>query len=266
MSVKPEVRLVIPKSILTKQFSGFLTSLPYSFSHTLSPYIGCGFGGTGCGSYCYARALMSWRTHGKNVNWGSLVLVKQNAPSLLEATLCRLTSAARQRLRIFMAPGTDSYQPIEVSQQLTRRCLEVFTRYQDLGLQVIQTRAPLAHRDFDLMQCIPYVWLSVSIETDDADLIRRLGGGPSPQARLALVHAAVQRGINTQIAVSPALPSSPDFGSSLLKTGTKRIIVDTFVDGDGSGGARTASSPFGRTVPRSEWTVREPALALADEI
>src|SRR3712207_9527518 len=66
----------------------------------------------------------------------------------------------------------------------SRRCLEVFAQYDDLDLLVIQTRGLLAARDFDLMRRIPYAWLSVSIETDDAEVLRAFAGGPSPAKRL----------------------------------------------------------------------------------
>ena len=47
-----------------------------------------------------------------------------------------------------MSSTTDPYQPLETTHRMTRRCLEVFARYPDLELLVIQTRSPLAARDF----------------------------------------------------------------------------------------------------------------------
>jgi hypothetical protein len=56
------------------------------------------------------------------------------------------------------------------------------------------------------------------------------------------VRMALARGIFTQITVSPLLPSSSNFAETLVHAvGEKgRVIVDTFLDGDGSGGQRSA--------------------------
>ena len=53
------------KSILTPQHSGLLTAGPYPFTHTLSGYVGCGFGQTTCGLYCYAQFLPNWSFSGR---------------------------------------------------------------------------------------------------------------------------------------------------------------------------------------------------------
>ena len=75
------------KSILTEQRSGFLCSMPHPMTHTLSPYVGCAFGSTMCGSYCYAQLLPSWRvSHGREP-WGSVVRMKKNAAELLPENL-----------------------------------------------------------------------------------------------------------------------------------------------------------------------------------
>jgi DNA repair photolyase len=239
------------KSILTAQHSGFLASAPYPFTHALSAYTGCGFGQTACGQYCYAQFLPNWTFGGFNVPWGLAVQVKTNAAQLLDAALHAMKPEARRRLRIFMSTTTDPYQPIERRYQITRQCLEVFARYEDLDLLVIQTRSPLAERDIPLMLRIPYAWLSVTIETDDQDYLKGLNGGPALARRRELVRAASSAGMPTQITVSPCLPYTDveAFGQQLLHSGARRLVVDTVVDGDGSGGERTARSPFPKVEP-----------------
>jgi DNA repair photolyase len=91
-----------------------------------------------------------------------------------------------------MSSTTDPYQPIEQEQRITRRLLELFARYDDLDLLVVQTRSPLAARDLDLLARIPYAWLSLTIETDDDARFTDLEGGPLPSRRLALAAKAVQ--------------------------------------------------------------------------
>jgi len=79
-------------SILTPQRQGFLASGPYPFTHALSGYLGCAFGQTTCGLYCYAQFLPNWQFRNASYAWGEAVTVKSNAPELLEKTLSRMKS------------------------------------------------------------------------------------------------------------------------------------------------------------------------------
>ena len=249
-------------SILTPQRNGFLASPPHPFTHALSAYLGCAYGQTTCGLYCYAQYLPNWQFRGFAADWGEAVQVKSNAPELLDKALRVMKPAARRGLRIFMSSTTDPYQPLERCHEVTRRVLEVFARYADLDLLVVQTRAPLAARDLPLLRAIPYAWLSVTIETDDQAYLTGLRGGPPLERRWALVRAAADCGVPAQITVSPCLPYSDveRFGWRLLASGARRIVVDTPVDGDGSAGGRTARSPFAQAEPR--WRDTMPAQRL----
>jgi DNA repair photolyase len=249
-------------SILTPQRQGFLASDPYPFTHSLSGYLGCGFGQTTCGLYCYAQFLPNWQFREPSAAWGEAVTAKNNAAELLERALSKMKPEKRRSLRIFMSSTTDPYQPLEKRYEVTRRCLEVFARYEDLDVLVIQTRSPLAARDLQLLQHIPYAWLSVTIETDDQSYLQHLKGGPMLAKRHELVRQAHAAGIQTQITVSPCLPftSVEGFGQWLISSGAERIVVDTMVDGDGSDGRRTARSPFARAEPG--WQSTDQAHAL----
>ena len=141
-----------------------------------------------------------------------------------------------------MASATDPYQPAEASACLTQRCLAVL-RSHPIDWLVVQTRSLLVQRDFALLAELPFATLNVSIETDLLDVHRRFTrSSASPERRLTLVRMALARGIFTQITVSPLLPSSSNFAETLAHAvGEKgRVIVDTFLDGDGSGGQRSA--------------------------
>lgn len=255
-----DVRFIDARSILTPQHHGFLTSGPYPFTHAFSAYTGCAFGNTTCGMYCYAQFLPNWTF--QDARWGEAVYVKTNAADLLERALRRKSAQDRQKIRIFMSSSTDPYQPLERIHQLTRRCLEVFTRYPDLDLLVLQTRSPLAERDPDLLARIPYAWLSLTIETDEQYYLTKLKGGPSLEKRWHLVRAARAAGVPTQITVSPCLPYSSveQFGQRLLQSGAQRVVVDTPVDGDGSGGKRTSHTAFAQAEPA--WADVHPAHQL----
>ncbi|HVU66269.1 MAG TPA: hypothetical protein VHD63_04030 [Ktedonobacteraceae bacterium] len=259
-----DVTLTEAQRILTPQRMGFLAGGPYPFTHALSAYTGCAFGNTTCGMYCYAQFLPNWTYHNPPLAWGEAVYVKTNAPQLLEQTLASMKPKTRSKLRIFMSSATDPYQPLESKHQITRQCLEVFARYPDLDLLVIQTRSPLAERDLDLMRRIPYAWLSLTIETDDQGYLSRLKGGPVLEKRWALVQAARAANVPTQITVSPCLPytSVEAFGQRLLHSGARRLVVDTTVDGDGTGGSRTSRTAFARQEPA--WNATTPAHQLYD--
>ncbi len=253
------IRYTQAKSILTPQKRGFLTAGARPFSHSLSWATGCGLGALYCGAFCYAQMLPNWhfgRREGEA--WGEALIIKENAPELLEAQLAR--ARHRREMRIFMSPVTDPYQPIERKLRLTRRCLEVFARYDDLDLLLIQTRGPAVVDDLALIAAIPYAWLGVSIETDRHDMPY----GPTKgqvERRLDAVKRAVAYGASVQIAVSPCLPYSEAFAERLLDTGAQRIVIDTFAIGDGSRGARTANGPFA-ALADYDWRDDDIAISL----
>ena len=258
-----QIRTIQAKSILTPQKRGFLTAGEQPYTHSLSWATGCGFAKLYCGHYCYAQMLPNWyyaRREGEA--WGDALIIKANAPELLAAQLSRARS--RRAMRIFMSPVTDPYQPIERKLRLTRRCLEVFARFEDLDLLLIQTRGPAVGEDLDLIAAIPYAWLGMTIETDRHDLPY----GPSEShvlRRFEVVKRAVARGVRVQVAVSPCLPYSADFAERLLETGAERIVIDTFSIGDGSRGRRTGASPFA-ALADYDWRDDESAVSLYHQL
>src|SRR5262245_26576808 len=227
------VTSITVKRALTPQKGGFLAS---GFTHTLNPYAGCAFGRTGC-PFCYVRDSPIGRFG--PAAWCTWVLQKVNIAEVLEQ---ELRQPATRHSRVFMASATDPYQPAEARAGLTQRCLVVL-RAHPIDWLVVQTRSLLVQRDFAVLAELPFVTLNVSIETDLLDVQRRLTrSSAAPERRLTLVRSALARGICTQITVSPYLPSSPTFAETLAHTvGDRgRVIVDTFLDGDGSGGRRSA--------------------------
>ena len=257
------IRTIQAKSILTPQKRGFLTAGENPFTHSLSWATGCGFGKLYCGAYCYAQMLPNWHfARREGEAWGDALVIKANAPELLEAQLSRARD--RRGMRIFMSPVTDPYQPLERKLRLTRRCLEVFARYADLDLLLIQTRGPSVVEDLELIAAIPYAWLGMTIETDRHDLPY----GPTKshlERRLEALKRAATEGVKTQIAVSPCLPYSSAFAERLLETGAQRIVIDTFSIGDGSRGARTANSPFA-ALADYDWRDDELAVSLYHQL
>lgn len=220
------------KRALTPQKGGFLAS---GFTHTLNPYAGCAFGRTGC-PFCYVRESPVGRFG--PAAWGTWVRQKVNIAEVLER---ELRQPAARHYKVFMASATDPYQPAEARAGLTQGCLAVL-RAHPIDWLVVQTRSLLVQRDFAVLAELPFATLNVSIETDLFDVHRRLTrSSAAPERRLTLVRTALAHGICTQITVSPSLPSSPTFAETLAQAvgDQGRVIVDTFLDGDGSGGQRS---------------------------
>jgi len=227
------VTSITVKRALTPQKGGFLAS---GFTHTLNPYAGCAFGRTGC-PFCYVRESPVGRFG--PAAWGTWVLQKVNIAEVLEQ---ELRQPAARRYKVFMASATDPYQPAEARAGLTQGCLAVLGAH-PIEWLVVQTRSLLVQRDFAVLAELPFATLNVSIETDLFDVHRRLTrSSAAPERRLTLVRTALAHGICTQITVSPYLPSSPTFAETLAHAvgDQGRVIVDTFLDGDGSGGQRSA--------------------------
>ena len=228
-TISPSVRV---KYALTPQRGGFLAA---GFSHTLNPYKGCAFGRSGC-PFCYVRESPVGK-FGPSP-WGTWVLPKDN---LVDSLARELAKPQARQYRVFMSSATDPYQPLEARTLLSRRCLVLFRTW-PIAWLVVQTRSLLVQRDFDLLAALPFATLNVSIETDLVDVYRRFTrSSGSPERRLALVRQALSLGIPAQITVAPMLPASPDFVDRLADAvGTHgRVIVDTFVDGDGASGKRS---------------------------
>jgi len=239
---------------------GFLTG----FSHTLQPYIGCRFG---C-SYCYVSQSNVHRFYNGGWEWGSYVYPRVGIADRLELELAKMKRRQTlERSAIFMSSSTDPYQGAERTYQLTRNCLSVFEKTPP-GLLVIQTRSPLAARDFDIMAAIgERCILNLTIETDREDVRRTLTPHcPSIRQRLGTASQARDRGIATQVTVSPCLPySSVDAFGELLLEVTDRVIVDSFLAGDGGGGKRTARTGIPAIYASSgweDWRSQEAALTL----
>lgn len=209
--------------------SGYLQDYDY----TLNPFVGCVFA---C-KYCYVRAMPIARFH--EGQWGSYVDVKQ----LNSASFTRELIAARKRgtVRIFMSSSTDPYQPIEYREQRSRTLLEQMVAHVDLiDFLFIQTRSPLVTRDIDLLQALAQrVMVSMTIETDLEDVRRRFTPyAPPLPKRYEALRTLRDNGILTQVAVSPVLPASDHFASSLRDL-ADYVVIDDYFMGDGASGKRT---------------------------
>ncbi|MBT8291532.1 MAG: PA0069 family radical SAM protein, partial [Muriicola sp.] len=126
-----------PKTIVNK-----VTSPDVGMSYSMNPYQGCEHG---C-IYCYARNTHEYWGYSAGLDFERKILIKENAPALLESKLKSKTWKAKT---IVLSGNTDCYQPAEKKYRITRACLEVFLKYRHpVG---IITKNALLLRDLDLL-------------------------------------------------------------------------------------------------------------------
>tara|TARA_R110002020_G_scaffold122487_6_gene277924 strand:- start:47879 stop:48973 length:1095 start_codon:yes stop_codon:yes gene_type:complete len=128
---------VFPKTIVNK-----VDSPDVGMQYSMNPYQGCEHG---C-IYCYARNSHEYWGFGAGLDFERVILIKQDAPRLLEEILKRKKWVAKT---IVLSGNTDCYQPAEQKFKITRACLELFLKYRHpVG---IITKNSLILRDLDIL-------------------------------------------------------------------------------------------------------------------
>src|SRR5256885_2478454 len=125
-----------------------LPDVDYSFN----PYVGCYHG---C-LFCYVPRLMQT----DRAAWGSSVVVKRNAASVLAREIRKLP-----RGLVMISTATDPYQFVEGRYLVTRHALEVLLRAQ--WPVSILSRSPLMVRDIDLFAQFQTIDVGMSVPTLD---------------------------------------------------------------------------------------------------
>ncbi|NIQ03678.1 MAG: hypothetical protein GWM98_27800 [Nitrospinaceae bacterium] len=238
-------------SILTRA-GGYLKSV---CSHSLNPYIGCGFGKTACGVGCYVR-FNPWLTGGRE--WGEFVDVKINAPEIYLKTAAREKRWANRRgqpFAVFLSSSTEPWQPLEKRYRLTRRLLEaMLVRLPDE--LIVQTHSPRMKEDLPLIarlsqQCRLRVHVSLEGDRD------RLPGLPPPPAsvaeRIHLLRETAEAGVTTVACLAPLYPlkNPPAFFDELARAGVHAVVIDHFIQGDGTAeGTRTLKTELPLSMER----------------
>lgn len=228
------------KSILTRT-SGYLKTVS---SHSLNPYVGCGFGRSACGEGCYVR-FNQWLMRGRE--WGRFVDAKINSAEVYLQTAEKEKKWARKNggcFSIFFSSSTDPWQPVERQYRLTRQLLTAMQEAPPDQL-ILQTHSTFILDDIERIHSLSGVCglrVHISIEGDRD----RLPGLPPPpcslEDRMEVLNKLVDRGIQTVACLSPLYPmKAPDaFFSRLSKIGISAVVIDHFIQGDGTpDGSRT---------------------------
>ncbi|MCS7297908.1 MAG: PA0069 family radical SAM protein [Bacteroidia bacterium] len=173
--------------------------------YSMNPYAGCEHG---C-IYCYARNSHEYWGFSAGIDFETRILVKVNAPQLLEEELARPTW---QPHPIMLAGNTDCYQPIERRFQLTRKLLEILLKYRH-PVSII-TKNALILRDLDILQGLAqhnllHVYITVTTLREE---VRRLlePRTAAAERRLEVIRRLRSVGIPTGVMVAPIIPGLTD--------------------------------------------------------
>lgn len=141
-----------------------VTSPDVGMEYSLNPYQGCEHGCV----YCYARKTHEYWGFNAGLDFESKIIVKKNAPELLEKHLLKPGWRATP---IVLSGNTDCYQPLERKLKITRGLLEVFAKYRHPV--AIISKNTLMLRDLDILQDLArdhLVHIILSITTLDEKL------------------------------------------------------------------------------------------------
>ena len=183
------------------------------FDYVVNPYTGCQHGCT----YCYARFMK--RFSGHKEPWGQFVDVKINAPDLLQHEIEKMPPG-----RVWVSGVCDSYQPLEKTYELTKKCLEILVRY-DWPI-TIQTKSSLVLRDINLFRGTDKIEVGLSVTTRDEG-VRRLfePGAPPIKERIKALDELHLASIRTFAMVAPMLPKAEGLTTTLRRK-VDYVLID----------------------------------------
>ena len=185
-----------PKKIVNK-----VDSPDLGFGYSMNPYQGCEHG---C-IYCYARNTHEYYGFSAGLDFESKIIVKKNAPQLLEQQLLNKNWNAAP---IMLSGNTDCYQPQERKLEITRQILKVLLRYQHPVGMI--TKNSLITRDIDILQELAkdrLVHVMISITTLNEELRRQMEPRTASSIkRLKTVEELTKANIPVGIMNAPIIP------------------------------------------------------------
>jgi DNA repair photolyase len=188
------------KSILSKN-----DSPDVDFTWSVNPYRGCFHA---C-AYCYARPSHEYLGFGAGTDFDTKIVVKKNAADLLRSEFMKSKWQGEQ---VVFSGDTDSYQPLEATWRLTRKCLEVCAEFRN-PVGVI-TKSPLIQRDIDIFQQLKRdasIHVIISVAFTDDEMARKVEPhAPNPSTRFEALKNLSDAGISTSVLVAPIIPGLND--------------------------------------------------------
>lgn len=200
-----EAFYVAPKTTLFKENANNIinkiSSPDLRSMYSANPYQGCEHG---C-IYCFARNSHQYWGFSAGLDFESKIIVKENAPALLEKQFLSKNWAPHP---ILLSGNTDCYQPVEKKLKLTRSMLKVFARY---GNPVtIITKNVLILRDMDILKDLAsegLVHVNFSVTTLQEKLRRILEPRTATAInKLKVIESLSAADIPTAIMNAPIIP------------------------------------------------------------
>src|SRR4030081_481896 len=172
------------------------------FDRSINPYRGCEHGCV----YCFARPTHAFLGLFPALEFASKLLVKPDAPDLLEK---ELAAPGHQTRMIAIGTNTDPYQPIERERKIMRGILEVLDRVSPpVG---IVTKSALVTRDIDILARMAkrnLAKVALSVTSLDPKLARTMEPrGSTPTRRREALRQLSEAGIPTTVMVAPVIPA-----------------------------------------------------------
>jgi DNA repair photolyase len=212
-------RLGFVRSVRTPQFDGITfhevlcksalnkvpeaSGLPFRF--TVNGYRGCSHA---C-RYCFARPTHEYLDFDSGVDFDTQVVVKTNVVDVLRREVRRRSWT---RETVALGTNTDPYQRAEGRYALMPGIIDALA---GSGTSMsILTKGTLLQRDLPLIAEAGRtvdVTVSVSLAIGDAELHQQIEPGtPTPRARLNLVRAIRDAGLDCHVMIAPVLPHLTD--------------------------------------------------------
>ncbi|BBZ38990.1 Rv2578c family radical SAM protein [Mycobacterium conspicuum] len=215
-------RIGFVRSVRTPEFEGItfhevlcksaLNKVPNAaalpFRYTVNGYRGCSHA---C-RYCFARPTHEYLEFDCGNDFDTQVVVKINVAEVLRRELRRPSWRRETHKTVALGTNTDPYQRAEGRYALMPG---IITALAESGTPLsILTKGTLLRRDLPLIaqaaQHVP-VSVAVSLAVGDPELHREVEPGtPTPQARLGLITAIRDAGLDCHVMVAPVLPHLTD--------------------------------------------------------
>lgn len=212
-------RIGLVRSVRTPQFEGItfheimcksaLNKVPNAsmlpFAYTVNGYRGCSHA---C-RYCFARPTHEYLDFDSGADFDSQVVVKTNVVEVLRRELAR---PSWTRETVALGTNTDPYQRAEGRYALMPGIIGALA--QSGTPFSILTKGTLLRRDLPLVVDAARtvdVSVAVSLAVGDQELHADLEPGtPSPRARLDLIRAISDAGLDCHVMIAPVLPMLTD--------------------------------------------------------
>ncbi|MEZ4788983.1 MAG: PA0069 family radical SAM protein [Flavobacteriales bacterium] len=169
---------------------------------SMNPYQGCEHG---C-AYCFAQPTHEYWGYSAGLDFERVILVKRNAPDLLRATFMDRKWKPEP---IMFSGNTDCYQPVERTERITRRMLEVLLEFRHPVGMI--TKNALVLRDLDILRelaAMDLVSVAISFTTLNEDLRRVMEPRTSTGAnRLKAMETLTKAGVPVFAMIAPIIPA-----------------------------------------------------------